>query len=58
MYVKESLVYDKHTGSLTGYSDMSDVSNLFGELEEEQKKFSFQATSHQMCSGVHGQGAI
>jgi len=37
MYVKESLVYDKHTGSLTGYSDMGDVNNLFSELEEEKK---------------------
>ena len=37
MYVKESLVYDKHTGSLTGYSDMGDVNNLFAELEEEKK---------------------
>ena len=36
MYVKESLVYDKHTGSLTGYSDMGDVNNLFSELEEAQ----------------------
>ena len=37
MYVKESLVYDKHTGSLTGYSDMGDVNNLFVELEKEKK---------------------
>jgi len=55
--VKESLVYDKHTGSLTGYSNMGDANNLFAELEEE-KKFSFQATSRQTCTGVHSQGAI
>ena len=37
MYVKESLVYDKHTGSLTGYSDMGEVNNLFMELEQDKK---------------------
>ena len=34
MYVKESLVFDKHTVSLTGYADLGEVS-LFSELEEE-----------------------
>ena len=37
MYVKESLVYDKHTGSLTGYSDIGEVNNLFTELEQDKK---------------------
>ena len=37
MYVKESLVFDKHTGSLTGYADLGEVNNLFTELEEEKK---------------------
>ena len=37
MYVKESLVYDKHTGSLTGYADMGEVNNLFMELEQDKK---------------------
>ena len=35
MYVKESLVYDKHTGSLTGYSEVGDVNNLLAELEKK-----------------------
>ena len=37
MYVKESLVFDKHTGLLTGYTDIGEVNNLFIELEEEKK---------------------
>ena len=37
MYIKESLVFDKHTGSLTGYADLGEVNNLFSELEEEKK---------------------
>ena len=37
MYIKESLVFDKHTGSLTGYADLGEVNNLFTELEEEKK---------------------
>ena len=42
MYVKESLVYDKHTGSLTGYSDMGEVNNLFMELELDKKSSTFR----------------
>ena len=37
MYVKESLVFDKHTGSLTGRADLGEANNLFTELEEEKK---------------------
>jgi len=37
MYAKESLVYDKHIGSLTGYSDIGKVNNLFMELEKDKK---------------------
>ena len=33
MCIKESLVFDKHTGSLTGYADLGEVNNLFTELE-------------------------
>ena len=28
MYIKEGLVYDKSTGTLTGYSDLGEVNNL------------------------------
>ena len=37
MCVKECLVYDNHTGSLNGYSDMGEVNNLFMELEQDKK---------------------
>jgi len=42
IYVKESLVYDKHSGSLTGYSDMGEVNNLFMELEQEKKSATYR----------------
>ena len=30
-------MYDKHTGSLTGYSGMGEANNLFTELEQDKK---------------------
>ena len=33
MYIKEGLVFDKHTGSLT---DLDDVGNLLAEYEQQQ----------------------
>ena len=29
-------MFDKHTGSLTGYADLGEVNNLFSELEEKK----------------------
>ena len=36
MYIKEGLVFDKHTGSLTGFTDLGDVCNLLAEYEQQQ----------------------
>ena len=36
MYIKEGLVFDKHTGSLTGFTDLGDVCNLLPEYEQQQ----------------------
>ena len=36
MYIKEDLVFDKHTGSLTGFTDLGDVCNLLAEYEQQQ----------------------
>ena len=35
MYIKEGLVYDKSTGTLTGYSDLGEVNNLLMAAEEK-----------------------
>ena len=37
MYIKEGLVYDKSTGTLTGYSDLGEVNNLLMAAEEKFK---------------------
>jgi len=42
MHVKDILVYDKHTGSLTRYSDMGEVNNLFAELEQDKKSSNYR----------------
>ena len=34
MYVKESLVYDKHTGKMIGFTDLGDVNNCLISLEQ------------------------
>ena len=34
MYVKESLVYDKHTGKIIGFTDLGDVNNCLISLEQ------------------------
>ena len=34
MYVKESLVYDKHTGKMIGFTDLGDVNNCLMSLEQ------------------------
>ena len=36
MYIKEDLFFDKHTGSLTGFTDLGDVGNLLAEYEQQQ----------------------
>ena len=36
MYIKEDLVFDKHTGSLTGFTDLGDICNLLAEYEQQQ----------------------
>ena len=36
MYIKEGLVFDKHSGSLTGFTDLGDVCNLLAEYEQQQ----------------------
>ena len=36
MYIKEGLVFDKHTGSLTVFTDLGDVCNLLAEYEQQQ----------------------
>ena len=35
MYIKEGLVFDKYTGSLTGFTDLGDVCNLLAEYEQQ-----------------------
>ena len=35
-YIKEGLVFDKHTGSLTGFTDLGDVGNLLAEYEQQK----------------------
>ena len=37
MYVKEGLVYDKKTGSLTGYADLEEINNLLMVAEQRFK---------------------
>jgi len=37
-YIKEELVYDKNTGTLTGYSDLGEVNNLLMAAEEKFKE--------------------
>ena len=37
MYVKEGLVYDKNTGSLTGYADLGEINNLLMVAEQRFK---------------------
>ena len=34
MYVKKSLVYDKHTGKMIGFTDLGDVNNCLISLEQ------------------------
>ena len=36
MYIKEGLVFDKHTSSLTGFTDLGDLCNLLAEYEQQQ----------------------
>ena len=36
MYIKEGLVFDKHTGSFTGFTNLGDVCNLLAEYEQQQ----------------------
>ena len=36
IYIKEGLVFDKHTGSPTGFTDLGDVFNLLAEYEQQQ----------------------
>ena len=38
MYVKEGLVFDKHTGALTGVVDMGDINNAFIDYENRVLK--------------------
>ena len=33
MHVKESLVFDKHTGALIGFTDLGDTNNYIAKLE-------------------------
>ena len=35
MHVKEGLFFDKHTGSLVGYSDLGEVNNLLSDYEQQ-----------------------
>lgn len=37
MYIKEELVFNKTTGSLTGFSDLGDINNLFASVEQKCK---------------------
>lgn len=37
MYVKEGLVYDKNTGSLTGYANLGEINNLLMAAEQRFK---------------------
>jgi len=34
MHIKEGLYFDKHTGSLVGYSDLGEVNNLLSDYED------------------------
>ena len=38
MYVKEGLVFDKHTGALTGFVDLGEATNHFDNYEEAKPK--------------------
>ena len=35
MYIKEDLVYDKHTGELTGYCDLGEINNHLINLQQQ-----------------------
>ena len=35
MHVEEGLCFDKHTGTLIGYSDLGEVNNLLSDYEQQ-----------------------
>ena len=42
MHVKEGLYFDKHTGTLVGYSDLGEISNALLDYEQHLHKFFFK----------------
>ena len=46
------LVLDKHTGSLSGFTDLGDVCNLLAEYEQQQS--GGDSTTSLSCSKMHG----
>jgi len=42
MYVKEGLIFNKHTGELIGYSDLGRIKNTLADYE---KQLTISATS-------------
>ena len=37
MYIREGLVFDKHSGALIGFEDLGDVNNLLAEYEQQHE---------------------
>ena len=35
MYIKEGLLYNKHSGALVGFEDLGDINNLIGKFERQ-----------------------
>ena len=35
MYIKEGLLYNKHSGALIGFEDLGDINNLIAEFESQ-----------------------
>ena len=38
MHIRDELVYDKHTGSLVGFTDLGDINSHFDRLEQTVRK--------------------
>ena len=60
MYIKEGLVYKKHSGELVGFTDLGDVSNhlIQFEMAARGEERAAPMLAKTVMHGVHGQGYI
>ena len=46
MKIKEDLIFDKHSCSLIGFTNVGDVSNMMDKIEQEDNKLHCNVSSH------------